>query len=74
MLPQCLHEWIKTANGRMDVDLAAFRVIVWPVVEDLYRKGKGARPAPEEFTGALYDALSGAGVEVTIGLALHGNG
>ena len=51
ILPQCLHEWIKTVNGRMDVDLAAFRLVVGPVVEDLHRKGRGARPTPEETHG-----------------------
>ena len=51
----------------MEIDLAAFRVIVWPFIEELHRKGKGARPTPEALTGALYDALSGAGIEVTIG-------
>jgi hypothetical protein len=66
-LPRCLHEWIKTANGHMDLDLAAFRLVVWPAIEDLHRKGKGARPTPEVLTGALYDALSIAGTEVTIG-------
>jgi hypothetical protein len=49
----------------MDIDLAAFRVIAWPVINELHRKGKGARPTPEELTGALYDALSVAGMEVT---------
>ena len=60
-MPRCLHEWIKTANGHMDLDVAAFCAFVWPVVEELYRKGKGTRPTPEELTGALYDALSEAG-------------
>jgi hypothetical protein len=73
-LPRCLHEWIKTANGHMDVDLAAFRVIVWPVIQELHRKGNGARPTPEELTGALYDALCVAGVEVTTGLPRRGQG
>jgi hypothetical protein len=67
ILPGCLFEWIKTANGRMDLDRLAFRMIVWPAIEELYRQGKGVRPTPDEFTGALYDALSAAGVEVTIG-------
>ena len=58
-LPRCLHEWIKTANGRVDRDLAAFRVVAWPVIEELHRKSKGTRPTPEELTGALYGALSG---------------
>jgi hypothetical protein len=66
-LPRCLHEWIKTANGHMDLDLAAFRVIAGPVVDYLHRKGKGTRPTPKALTGALYDALSVAGIEVTIG-------
>jgi hypothetical protein len=73
-LPGCLHEWIKTANGRVDLDLAAFRVIVWLVVEELHRKGKRSRPTLEELTGALYDALSVAGVEVTIGPTRRGHG
>ena len=72
-LPRCLHEWIKTANGRMDLDLAAFRLVVWPVIEELHRKGKGARPTPEALTGALYDALSLAGREVTIGPPRRGH-
>lgn len=67
ILPGCLFEWIKTCNGRMDIDRFAFRRIVWPAIEELYRQGKGARPTPGELTGALYDALSAAGVEVTIG-------
>lgn len=25
-LPRCLHEWIKTTNGRVNFDLTAFRV------------------------------------------------
>jgi hypothetical protein len=58
----------------MDLDLAAFRVVVWPVIEELHRKGKGARPTPEELTGALYDALSVPGVDVTIGPRLRGHG
>ena len=73
-LPRCLHEWIKTANGHMDRDLAAFRVVAWPVIEELHRKDKGARPTPEELTGALYDALSVAGMEVTIGPTRRGHG
>ena len=71
-MPRCLHEWIKTANGHMDLDVAAFCAFVWPVVEELYRKGKGARPTPEEITGALYDVLSVAGVEITT--TRHGHG
>jgi hypothetical protein len=73
-LPRCLHEWIKTANGHMDLDLAAFRVIAAPVIDALHRKGKGARPTPEELTGALYDALSAAGIEVAIGPTRRGRG
>ena len=73
-LPRCLQEWIRTANGQMDIDLAAFRAIAWPVVEDLHRKSNGMRPTPDELTGALYDALSMAGVEVTIGPPRHRHG
>ncbi len=73
-LPRCLHEWIRTANGHMDLDLPAFREVVWPVIERLHRKTSGARPAPDELTGALYDALSAAGVEITIGPKRHGHG
>jgi hypothetical protein len=73
-LPRCLHEWIKTANGRMDLDLAAFRVIAWPVIERLHRKSNGMCPTPEELAGALYDALSVARIEVTIGLSRLGHG
>lgn len=72
-LPRALHEWIKTANGRMDLDLAAFRVLVWPVIEELHRKSKGARPEPSELAGAVCDASSRAGIEVTIGKARHRN-
>jgi hypothetical protein len=44
-LPRCLHEWIKTEpTGHMDIDLAAFRVNAWLVIDELQRKGKGARP------------------------------
>ena len=57
----------------MDVDLAGFRAIVWPVVDKLHRKGKGKRSTPEELTGALC-ALSAAGIEVTIGPTRHGHG
>jgi hypothetical protein len=71
-LPRWLYEWIKTANGHMDLHLADFRVIVWPVIEELHRKGNGARPTPEELTGALYDVLSIVGVEVTIGPVRRG--
>jgi hypothetical protein len=46
-------------------------VIVWPFIEELHRQGKGARPEPGVLTGALYDALSAAGVEVTIGPVRH---
>lgn len=56
----------KTANGRMDLDLPAFRVIEEPFIAELYRQRKHKRPEPSEFTGALYDALSAAGMEVTI--------
>jgi len=74
VLPEALHEWIKTANGRMDLDRPAFGAIAAPVIAELHRKGKGERPSPEELTGALYDALSAAGVEVTIGPALRPHG
>lgn len=74
ILPGCLFEWINTSNGRMDLDRLAFRMIVWPAIGELYRQGKGARPTPTELTGAVYDALSAAGVEVTIGPALPGHG
>ncbi|WP_428671959.1 hypothetical protein [Reyranella sp.] len=73
-LPRCLHEWIGTANGIMDVDLQAFRAAVWPVVEELHRKGEGARPTPAELTGALFDVLSEAAIEVAIGPSRYGHG
>ena len=34
----------------MDLDLPAFRMIVWPVIEELHRKSNGMRPTPEELT------------------------
>jgi hypothetical protein len=73
-LPTCLHEWIKTANGRMDLDIAAFRLVVWPTIEEVHRTGKGARPTPDALAAALYDGLSAAGVEVTLGPMLTGHG
>jgi hypothetical protein len=66
-IPRCLYEWIKTTNGTVSVPLQEFRPIVEPVVADLHRKGKGDRPDAKELAGAVYDALSAAGVEVTIG-------
>jgi len=57
----------------MGLDLAAFRLVVWPVIEELHRKGKGARSTPEELTTALYDALSMAGTEVTVGPLRRGH-
>jgi hypothetical protein len=74
ILPGCLFEGIKASNGRLELDRLAFRMIVWPTIKELHRKGKGACPTPEDFTGALYDALSAAGVGVTIGPALGGHG
>jgi hypothetical protein len=67
VLPRALHEWIGTANGRMCLGVAEFRVIVEPVVAELHRKGNGSRPTAEELTRALYDALSQACVDVAIG-------
>jgi len=72
ILPRCLHEWIKTDNGSVEADLEFFRSIVWPVIERLHRKSNGLRPTPDELTGALYDALDAAGIEVTIGPARSG--
>jgi hypothetical protein len=72
-LPRCLHERIKTANGRMDLDLPTFRMIVWLVIAELHRTAKGARPTPEALAAALYDALSMAGTEVTIGPPRRGH-
>jgi hypothetical protein len=66
-LPRALHEWILTANGQMDLDLPAFRAVVEPAIAELHLRTKGARPTAEELTGAVYDGLSRAGVEVTIG-------
>ncbi len=67
VLPRALHEWIATANGRIPLSLADFRVIVEPVIAELHRNGKGARPTAEELTGAVYDGLARAGVEVALG-------
>lgn len=66
-LSRALHEWIGTANGRMDLDLSAFRRIVEPFIAALHRRQKGVRPEPAAFTAALYDALRAAGVDVTLG-------
>jgi len=74
VLPRASHEWIGTANGRMGLGVADFRVIVEPVIAELHRKGKGERPSPEVLTGAVYDALAQAGVEVALGPALRGHG
>jgi hypothetical protein len=51
----------------MDLDFQPFREVAWPVIERLHRKTNGARPTPDELTGVLYDALSAAGVDVSIG-------
>jgi hypothetical protein len=66
-LPRAVFEWIKTSNGQICVDLPEFRAIVWPIIVELHQKHKGARPDAQELAGAVYDALSAAAVEVTIG-------
>jgi len=71
-LPRCLHEWIKASKGRMDLELPAFRAIVEPFIAELHRERKGAQPEPSEFTAALYDSLSQASVEATIGRSPKG--
>jgi len=70
----CLREWTKIANGQTHIFPEDFHSIVWPVIERLHREGKGERPSPDELTGAVYDALSAAGVEIAIGPNRHGHG
>jgi hypothetical protein len=53
----------RITNGAVNVPLQEFRPIVKPVAAELHRKGKGGRPDAQELAGAVYDALSAAGVE-----------
>lgn len=58
---------ITVCNGGVPIGLTDFRKIVEPVVSDLHRTiPQTERPEFKAFTGLVYDALSAAGIEITI--------
>jgi len=66
-LARCLHEWIKTAAGRMALAGPLFGQLARPVIEELHRvTPKGERPDAKALACKIYDALDAAGIDVTI--------
>jgi hypothetical protein len=65
---RCCFERIGTTNGVVNLKVHEFTGLVRPVIDDLYRSTpKGRRPDANDLAAKIYDALSAAGVEVTIG-------
>ncbi len=70
----CLHQWIGTAAGHVPLKGHEFNEIVQPVIDELHRlTPRGERPCSRDVAGRAYDALSAAGVEVTIRPPLAGH-
>ena len=62
-----LYDVICVTSGEIPIDAGAFGQIVKPVIHELHRlTPRGQRPDASDLTGRVYDALSAAGVEVTI--------
>src|SRR5690242_21882084 len=69
-LPRALYDAISGSNGLLSVPRDRFRAAVWELIVETHerdRKAKLRRPDAHEFTNKLYDALSPAGSEVSIG-------
>jgi hypothetical protein len=66
-LTTCFYEWIRTNGGKVPISGADFATLAEPVIEELHRATpKGQRPDANLVAGRLYDALDGAGVEITL--------
>lgn len=67
-VPNHLYRWMLTSNGRTAADEATFVAIATPVCLAIYdATAPGDSPDATALAGALYDALSAAGIEVEIG-------
>ncbi|MEI7875987.1 MAG: hypothetical protein WCK95_27965 [Alphaproteobacteria bacterium] len=67
-----LHQWIGISSGHVPLKVHEFHELVEPVIDELHRcTPKGMRPCSRDVAGRVYDALSAAGVEVTIRPPLH---
>jgi len=66
-LTTCFYEWIQTCGGKVAISGADFTTLAEPVIEELHRATpKGQRPDANLVASRLYDALDGAGVEITL--------
>ena len=67
-LTRSMFEAIRMCGGEIPLESErAFADIVAPAIVELHRiTPNGTRPEARELTGRVYDALNGAGVEVTI--------
>lgn len=62
-----MYDWINTSAGHVPLKRHEFGDLLQPVIEELHRTTpKGERPCARDLAGRTYDALSAAGVEVTI--------
>lgn len=76
-LPGCLYDAMIVCNGRFSVTRDQFHAVIWPLVVEVHetgRKAKGRRPDASAFADRLYDVLSQAGIEITIGPPVEAHG
>lgn len=70
-----IYQTIFIANGNLSLSSTEFCRIVKPVIVELHRiTSWGQRPGASDLTGRIYDALSVAGVEVTINPPVKSHG
>ena len=75
--PGSLYDAMKTCNGKFSVTRCEFYDAIWPLVVEVHeagRKAKERRPDASAFAGRLYDVMSQAGIEVTIGPPVEAHG
>src|SRR5689334_13105970 len=64
---RAMYETMRTCGGEFPIDSRRFSEIMQPVIAELHRiTPQGQRPDAKDLTGRAYDALSTAGIEVTI--------
>jgi hypothetical protein len=73
---RAMYETIRVSRGELPIDSRRFGQIMEPVIAELHgATPKGQRPDARKLTARAYDALSAAGIEVTImpPIGSHGN-
>lgn len=66
-LARSMYEAISVNRGELPLDSRRFGEIMRPAIAELHRTtSKGQRPAAKDLMSRAYDALSAAGIEVTI--------